>query len=112
MSGLSKPGHPKSCFRGRALVFGGRLAPMEPLAGRTALRICPLCEANCGLELQITGSTVTSVRGDKADVFSHGFICPKGVSLGDVDCRPHPRADPPGPQSSRGIGPRDLGARI
>ncbi|MEZ7822546.1 MAG: molybdopterin-dependent oxidoreductase, partial [Candidatus Nanopelagicales bacterium] len=61
---------------------------MEPLADRTVLRICPLCEANCGLELQITGTTVTSVRGDKADVFSHGFICPKGVSLGEVDADP------------------------
>lgn len=61
---------------------------MEPSSGRTALRICPLCEASCGLELQISGSTVTSVRGDKADVFSHGFICPKGVSLGEVDADP------------------------
>ena len=61
---------------------------MNPDSERTALRICPLCEANCGLELQITGSTVTSVRGDKADVFSHGFICPKGVSLGEVDADP------------------------
>jgi anaerobic selenocysteine-containing dehydrogenase len=61
---------------------------MNPDIERTALRICPLCEANCGLELEITGSTVTSVRGDKADVFSHGFICPKGVSLGAVDADP------------------------
>jgi len=61
---------------------------MNPDSQRTALRICPLCEANCGLELEITGSTVTSVRGDKADVFSHGFICPKGVSLGAVDADP------------------------
>jgi anaerobic selenocysteine-containing dehydrogenase len=61
---------------------------MNPDSERTALRICPLCEANCGLELEITGSTVTSVRGDKADVFSHGFICPKGVSLAAVDADP------------------------
>ena len=61
---------------------------MKPDSERTALRICPLCEANCGLELSITGSIVTSVRGDKADVFSHGYICPKGVSLGDVDSDP------------------------
>lgn len=61
---------------------------MKPDPERTALRICPLCEANCGLELSITGSIVTSVRGDKADVFSHGYICPKGVSLGDVDADP------------------------
>ncbi len=31
---------------------------------------------------------VTSVRGDKDDVFSHGFICPKGVSFGEVDSDP------------------------
>ena len=61
---------------------------MDSPTERTALRICPLCEATCGLELQISGTTVTSVRGDKADVFSHGFICPKGVSLGDVDSDP------------------------
>ncbi len=61
---------------------------MKPDSERTALRICPLCEANCGLELSITGSIVTSVRGDKADVFSHGYICPKGVSLGEVDSDP------------------------
>ena len=61
---------------------------MEPLPERTALRICPLCEANCGLELRISGSSVISSRGDKADVFSHGFICPKGVSLGEVAADP------------------------
>ena len=83
---------------------------MEPPAERTALRICPLCEANCGLGLQITGSIVTSVRGDKADVFSHGFICPKGVSFGKVDAVPTRVQTPLGSQSIRRIGPRDLGA--
>ncbi len=43
---------------------------------------CPLCEATCGLAVTIDGGRVTSVRGDDADVFSHGFVCPKGVSLG------------------------------
>lgn len=61
---------------------------MKAESERTALRICPLCEANCGLALEITGSTVTSVRGDKADVFSRGYICPKGVALGEVDADP------------------------
>ena len=60
----------------------------ESLPERTALRICPLCEANCGLVLEISGNTVTSVRGDKDDVFSHGFICPKGASFGEVDSDP------------------------
>ncbi|MFI9344293.1 molybdopterin oxidoreductase family protein [Streptomyces sp. NPDC052773] len=55
---------------------------------RTALRICPLCEATCGLTLTIEGTTVTSARGDRDDVFSQGFICPKGASFGAVDADP------------------------
>ncbi len=74
---------------------------MTPDSNRTALRICPLCEANCGLELSISGSTVTSVRGDKADVFSHGYICPKGVALGEVDADPT-RLNTPLVRNSRG----------
>jgi anaerobic selenocysteine-containing dehydrogenase len=48
----------------------------------TAHVTCPLCEATCGLEVTLDGSTVTGTRGDAADVFSRGFICPKGASLG------------------------------
>ncbi|QIJ61806.1 molybdopterin oxidoreductase family protein [Streptomyces sp. JB150] len=55
---------------------------------RTALRICPLCEATCGLTLTIEGTTVTGARGDRDDVFSRGFICPKGASFGAVDADP------------------------
>ncbi|MFF9686809.1 molybdopterin oxidoreductase family protein [Streptomyces sp. NPDC014623] len=55
---------------------------------RTALRICPLCEATCGLTLTIEGTTVTGARGDREDVFSQGFICPKGASFGGLDADP------------------------
>ncbi|MGW1957400.1 molybdopterin oxidoreductase family protein [Streptomyces sp. NPDC001920] len=55
---------------------------------RTALRICPLCEATCGLTLTIEGTWVTGARGDRDDVFSKGFICPKGASFGAVDSDP------------------------
>lgn len=55
---------------------------------RTALRICPLCEATCGLTLTIEGSRVTGARGDREDVFSQGFICPKGASFGELDADP------------------------
>ena len=52
---------------------------------RTAFRTCPLCEAGCGLEITVKrsprGETVTRIRGDMADVFSHGYICPKGSTL-------------------------------
>ena len=46
--------------------------------------ICPLCEATCGLQITVSGGRVTGVRGDAEDVFSKGFICPKGVAIGDL----------------------------
>ncbi|MBT9494743.1 MAG: molybdopterin-dependent oxidoreductase [Paucibacter sp.] len=51
---------------------------------QTHYRICPLCEACCGLEIQTQGTKVISIRGAEQDVFSRGFICPKGVSLKDL----------------------------
>ncbi|MGH9252722.1 MAG: hypothetical protein ACRD0W_24875, partial [Acidimicrobiales bacterium] len=52
---------------------------------RIAYRTCPLCEAGCGLEIAIHGTDgserVGRIRGDRDDVFSHGFICPKGSTL-------------------------------
>ncbi|MGI5483623.1 molybdopterin oxidoreductase family protein [Streptomyces lavendofoliae] len=54
----------------------------------TAPRICPLCEATCGLTLTLDGPRVTGVRGDRDDVFSRGFICPKGASFGELDADP------------------------
>jgi len=47
-------------------------------------RICPFCEACCGLELTIEDGHVTHVRGHEADVFSHGYLCPKGVAIKDL----------------------------
>ncbi|MGW0393727.1 molybdopterin-dependent oxidoreductase [Streptomyces sp. NPDC003042] len=55
---------------------------------RTAPRICPLCEATCGLTLTIEGTTVTGARGDRDDIFSRGFICPKGAAFGALDADP------------------------
>ena len=47
----------------------------------TAFRTCPLCEAGCGLEITLTAGRVSRIRGGAADVFSHGYICPKGSTL-------------------------------
>ncbi|MDP2370058.1 molybdopterin-dependent oxidoreductase, partial [Rhodoferax sp.] len=47
-------------------------------------RICPLCEACCGLEIKVRDGSVTSIRGHAQDVFSAGYICPKGVALKDL----------------------------
>lgn len=48
----------------------------------TVFRTCPLCEATCGLEIQVTNGAVRRIRGDRDDVFSKGFLCPKGTALG------------------------------
>jgi anaerobic selenocysteine-containing dehydrogenase len=58
-------------------------------AQRTALRTCPLCEATCGLEITLRpradgSEEVVRIRGDHDDVFSRGFICPKGSTLGQL----------------------------
>ena len=50
----------------------------------TVHRICPLCEAACGLEIKVSKHDIISIRGHEEDVFSHGYICPKGVSLKDL----------------------------
>lgn len=54
----------------------------------TALRICPFCEATCGLTLTIDDGRVVGARGDRDDVFSAGFICPKGASFAELDNDP------------------------
>lgn len=50
----------------------------------TVYRNCSLCEAICGLAITIEGDRVVSVRGDEADPFSKGYICPKGAALADL----------------------------
>ena len=51
----------------------------------THFRTCPLCEATCGLEITTKGNDVVRIRGDREDVFSKGFICPKGSTIKDLD---------------------------
>ena len=55
---------------------------------RIAYRTCPLCEATCGLEITLRGGRVASVRGDRDDVFSRGYLCPKGAALADLHSDP------------------------
>lgn len=55
---------------------------------RIEYRTCPLCEATCGLEITVKGDTVQRIRGDRDDVFSHGFICPKGSTLKQLEADP------------------------
>lgn len=51
---------------------------------------CPLCEASCGLLVTIDDDdgTVVDIRGDRDDVLSQGFICPKGVAIKSLHTDP------------------------
>ncbi|MBF4206665.1 molybdopterin oxidoreductase family protein [Pseudomonas donghuensis] len=56
-------------------------------------RACHLCEAICGLTLEITHEPdvvprITSIKGDPEDRFSRGHICPKAVALQDIQNDP------------------------
>ncbi len=51
-------------------------------------RACPLCEAICGLQLKYADGVLTSIRGDDADAFSRGHLCPKGVAILDLENDP------------------------
>ena len=55
---------------------------------RPAYRTCHLCEATCGLELHLDRDAITLVRGDRDDIFSHGFLCPKGTALKHLEADP------------------------
>ena len=54
----------------------------------THFRACNLCEAICGLAIEVCGDEIRSIRGDRDDPFSRGHICPKAVALPDVHSDP------------------------
>jgi anaerobic selenocysteine-containing dehydrogenase len=48
----------------------------------TAHRTCPLCEATCGIDVELDDARgIRGIRGDEADAFSKGYICPKAYGL-------------------------------
>ena len=51
---------------------------------QTHYRACHLCEAICGLEIKTRGSEILSIKGDKKDPISQGFICPKATAIADI----------------------------
>jgi anaerobic selenocysteine-containing dehydrogenase len=50
----------------------------------TVFRSCNLCEAACGLAFETEGDRIVAVRPDDDDVFSKGFVCPKGVAIPEI----------------------------
>src|SRR6476620_5165053 len=70
----SSPARPRRTIRSGSIKGDG-------MATTTHFRTCPLCEATCGLEITVEDGVVRRIRGDRDDVFSKGFICPKGSTL-------------------------------
>lgn len=55
---------------------------------QTHYRACHLCEAICGLEIKTQGKQILSIKGDKNDPLSRGYICPKATALEDMHFDP------------------------
>ena len=50
-------------------------------AERSVYRSCSLCEAHCGVAVELEGGKVRTIRGDDADPLSRGYLCPKAYGL-------------------------------
>ncbi len=51
-------------------------------------RTCNLCEAMCGIEITYRDTEILSIKGDKKDPLSRGYICPKAIALQDLQNDP------------------------
>jgi len=51
---------------------------------RTVYRVCPLCEAGCGLEITRSEQGIEKIRGNARHPLSQGYCCPKGIALKDL----------------------------
>ena len=54
----------------------------------TVHRQCTLCEAHCGIKVEVEGGAVVRITGDPEDVISRGYICPKAAALADIQSDP------------------------
>ncbi len=55
---------------------------------QTVYRQCTLCEAHCGIKVEVEGDRVLRISGDPDDVMSRGYICPKAAALADLHADP------------------------
>jgi anaerobic selenocysteine-containing dehydrogenase len=55
---------------------------------QTVHRQCTLCEAHCGINVDVEGDRVLRITGDAEDPISRGYICPKAAALADLHADP------------------------
>lgn len=53
-----------------------------------SFRICPICEAACGLKLATNGRTIERIEANREDLFSTGHVCAKGLALRELEDDP------------------------
>ena len=55
----------------------------QPSPSQIVYRTCPLCEAKCGIAVEVdrVAGRVVTIRGDDQDPFSRGYLCPKAYGL-------------------------------
>lgn len=50
----------------------------------TVHRVCTLCEAHCGIRVEVEGDRVLRITGDPEDVMSRGYIRPEAAAFADL----------------------------
>jgi len=55
---------------------------------KTHYGICSFCDSICGLQIEHDGKNIISIRGDKQNQFTRGYICPKGIAQQDLHSDP------------------------
>lgn len=51
-------------------------------------RTCHICEANCGILVEVRGRRVLSIKGNPDNPLSRGYICPKATAIADLQDDP------------------------
>ncbi len=51
-------------------------------------RTCHICEANCGILVELDGRKVVSIKGNPDNPLSRGHICPKATAIADLQDDP------------------------
>jgi anaerobic selenocysteine-containing dehydrogenase len=61
-------------------------APARSTESQIVHRSCPTCEASCGLrvEIEATAGRVLRIEGDREDVRSQGYLCPKAYAMKEI----------------------------
>lgn len=57
-------------------------------------RQCNLCEAHCGITVEVDGAEVLKITGDPDDATSKGYICPKAAAMADLYTDPERLSKP------------------